>query len=77
MSVGVQLKSLLTLLRWDTCITGVKHKVDPDTLSILFINQIEDIELLSWEMKAFEKLLEKKKTYEKLYAICECSYFAS
>jgi hypothetical protein len=59
------------LLRWDTCLTGINRSVDPDTLYTLFINQIEDIELLAWEMKAFEKLPEREKSYEKLYAICD------
>jgi len=59
------------LLRWDTCLTGIGRKVDPDTMYTLFMSQIEDIELIEWEMKAFDKLPDKDKTYESLYAICE------
>jgi len=72
MIVGVTVDELANfLLRWDTCLTGISRKVDEDTLYTLFINEIEDIELLAWEMKAFEKLPEKEKTYEKLYNICD------
>ena len=60
------------IIRWETCLTGMKRDPDEDTKLTLFKKQIEFIELLDYDMQAYKRLRDpSQKTYAYLKSACQ------
>ena len=60
------------MLRWETCLTGMKKEPDEDTKLTLFKKQIENIELLDFDMQGYKRIRDPTmKTYSYLFHICQ------
>ena len=60
------------LLRWETCLTGMKREPDEDTKLTLFKKQVENIELLDYDMQIYKRLRDPaQKSYSFLQSACQ------
>ncbi len=60
------------MLRWETCLTGMKREPDEDTKLTLLKKQIENIELLDYDTQAYRRIKDPaQKTYSHLFFVCQ------
>ena len=64
-----QLESFL--IAWDNVVSGIDSALDSDMMYTLLLEQVQDIRELELDLKIFDKLDERDKTYDALRFLCD------